>query len=99
MSRRLSPNPFCQDGFAKDALAPPPVAHRPALRPHCAGVQLSFHTFSGMYESAVTRTFVLELQYLLVLLPSLNSVPPTATVNGVDAGMLTDNPNRSAVEP
>src|ERR1700720_3997912 len=82
--------PACHGGFAKNTLAPPPLAARGAA---CAGhwvVQVSFHTFSGMYDLAEARRAELVVfQYVASCPFSLNMVPPTATVNGVAARTLT----------
>jgi len=50
--------------------------------PHFVPVQLSFQTFSGMYESADSRVVLLFVvaQYAEGFVPSLNMVPPTPTV-------------------
>src|SRR5580700_780886 len=83
-------------GFDRNIeLAPPPPAAIFGLSPPFAftpegqllAVQLSFHTNSGMYFKAAP---VELLQYSESSLWSLNSVPPTAVVNGVDAGKPTD---------
>ena len=55
-------------------------------------MQLSFQTFSGIYEftdSPVVGLLV-DFQYVLGFAVSLNCVPPTATVNGVDASIFTE---------
>src|SRR5690348_3903219 len=44
--------PDCQEGFVKNMLCPPPLDQIPELVPHCATVQLSFQTFSGIYDLA-----------------------------------------------
>jgi poly-beta-hydroxyalkanoate depolymerase len=63
--------------------------------------QESFHVISGMYDKAedsVVGLFVLD-QYVDQLLTSLKSVPPTATLNGVEAVPLTAKPCWAAVSP
>jgi hypothetical protein len=55
--------------------------------------QFSFHGISGIYFSADVPVAVLvELQYEVQLLISSKSVPPTATLNGVEANPLTARP-------
>src|SRR5205085_1974817 len=66
------------------ALAPPLPAQSPLVR------LLWFHTFSGIYESAVSAGAAVEAQYLLGVPLSLNIVPPTATLKGVEASALTE---------
>ena len=58
-------------------------------------VQESFHVVSGMYPLAETCVVgsLLEFQYVCGLKKSLKSVPPTATLNGVEAMPLTANPD------
>jgi hypothetical protein len=61
--------------------------------------QESFHVVSGMYdraEDSVVELFVVD-QYVDQLLDSLKSVPPTATLNGVEAVPLTAKPYSAAV--
>src|SRR2546423_282450 len=95
----LGPNPDCQEGFEKNMLLPPPVDHRPASVPQVDGVQLSFQTFSGIYDKADPRSIGLfvALQYLLSWPCSLNMVPPIATVYGLDASTFTEGPKISGV--
>src|SRR5216683_6373699 len=88
--------PACQIGFEKAMLCPPPLDQRPEAGhpgcPTCATRQLSFQTFSGMYDLADPPVVgSLEVfQYVLEFAESLNCVPPTATVKGVEASRLTD---------
>jgi hypothetical protein len=58
-------------------------------------VQESLKAISGMYpfaDACVPDVFDV-LQYTVGLLRSLKSVPPTATLKGVEATPLTANPN------
>ena len=60
-----------------------------------AAAQVSFHVLSGMYDFA--EAWVVELlvvlQYCDQVVASLKSVPPTATLKGVEASPLTAKPN------
>src|SRR5258707_7172554 len=101
--------PDCHAGLGKPVsvppvpespeLAPPLPAERLALAPQVVVLQLSFHTSSGMYERAVSATGAVDPQYLLSCPPSLNMVPPTATLKGVEASKFTDSGKVAAGEP
>src|SRR5580698_1615435 len=84
-----TPVPTCHEGFAKNALAPPPPAASPL-----AALD-SFQTVSGMYERAEPEVVpLLALQYCVapVVLPSLNIVPPAPVTKGELAGKSTASP-------
>src|SRR6267143_1284358 len=97
--------PFCHEGLAFTALAPPlpprifkvvlsagltQVAKDPAV---AVAAQESFQVLSGIYPSAdVSSGPLLELQNCDCLPASSKSVPPTATLNGVEAAPLTPTP-------
>src|SRR5215469_4255947 len=67
---------------------------KPAIEPKTAFVHESFHVVSGIYPFA--EACVVELstgsQYISLFVKSAKSVPPTATLNGVDATPFTDSP-------
>src|SRR4051794_28947307 len=96
-SRRPSagtPAPVCQLGLEWMVLTPPLPDQSPE---HCAGVlgaaQVSFHTISGIYPSAEVKSLPLVVdQNVASLLFSWNCVPPTATLNGVEASPFTPLP-------
>jgi hypothetical protein len=60
--------------------------------------QESFQAISGMYEAAEASVVALLTldQYVDQLLTSLKSVPPIATLNGVEANPLTAKPYSAA---
>src|SRR5258708_36460471 len=66
-------------------LTPPPVARIPTPPGTFA---LSFHTISGIGPSADDKSALLPAAQKIPA-PSLNSVPPTATLFGVEARPLT----------
>ena len=73
---------------------PPPLDHNPLFGSRDEMYALSFHAVSGMYpvaDASVPVVFA-EFQYLAFAPPSLNCVPPTATLLGVDASPPTANP-------
>src|SRR5262249_43138407 len=75
--------PVCHAGFAKNLLRPPPAAMMP---------DPLFHTFSGIGEIADPYVAPFdEDQYWLGTPCSLNCVPPTAMLYGLDARMLTES--------
>src|SRR5262249_47765192 len=77
------PAPPCPEGWGKRRLGPPPPAER--------SPELSFHTRSGMYESAEPLLALLAAaQYAPPC--SLNSVPPIAVTSGIEAGASTEKP-------
>src|SRR6266849_6580847 len=88
--------PDCHEGFGIPGVVPPcPPCMFPALAPPLPAARLvvgllSLQTSSGTYEMADSCTGGSVPQYLLVCPPSLNMVPPTATLNGVDARRLTE---------
>ena len=51
--------PDCQEGLLKNTLAPPPPAARGAAPAGHWVVQVSFQTFSGMYDLAEASVFEL----------------------------------------
>src|SRR5262249_24809121 len=94
---------FCQLGFAYSVLTPPlPANSSKKLWPAqsvfaCIGLQLSFHTISGMYPTADEKSDfeLVAFQNVETTPPftvSLNSVPPTAVAKGVEAKPLTAAP-------
>src|SRR5258707_11797843 len=66
-------------------LTPPPVAR---IRTPPGTFALSFHTISGIGPSADDKSALLPAAQKIPA-PSLNSVPPTATLFGVEARPLT----------
>src|SRR6185295_16410163 len=84
--------PACHEGLLKNVLTPPPPeASGAAPVAHCV-VQVSFHTFSGIYDfaDANVKGSLFEFQYVLSWPFSLSWVPPAAIVNGVAACRLTE---------
>src|SRR5215472_15412808 len=94
--------PLWKEGFAYTELGPPlPPTMLFAVAQTVFSVLLvalaaqeSFHGISGMYPSADSRepAALVELQNVVWVPTSSKSVPPTATLNGVEAMPLTARP-------
>src|SRR5580704_5341569 len=84
-----SPSVLLQNPVEPYGVVNPSAVERRAL------AQESFHGISGMYDFAEPNVVVFVVFQYVLFVPakvSLKSVPPTATLNGVDANPLTPMP-------
>ena len=97
--REFRRRPTARVAWGKAILCPPPLDQSPAISHHIAP-RCSFHSKHSR-ECRILRTHrfrgsFVAFQYVLGPAVSLNCVPPTATVKGVEARRLTDAPSPEA---